>query len=590
MPELAPPASDAADLSAELASARGALRGLDKASRAVRTYGFGSAVTERFIQQLLTAIETHLFTWVVLGVTVEPGGFRLGDEVVWRSEESVGEGLSFRLYADGIRELRFHDGFSDADLRAFLEALWGKDASADDDDVVTRLWAKDLATVSFVTAEDILKVPWVSGPAGGREGSFFALPPASFKGVIEREQVQLAAGNAVGASQGAVAAGSNLKLSGAGGQSVVGFEVAEADRQRIAAELAKENGLDGASYVIKALRAILVSERGPDLLTRVLALAPALFDALLAEGRWTSVHQVLTLLDEGLSNPAFEPAHHALTARALDALSAPSRVALIATGLNADPARPPDSLVEVLARLQPAAVGALCGVLAEVESREHRWVVREALARLGRQNPEPVMQGLAGPKAEAVRDLIEVIASWELEPAVEALAMLAHHADADVRRDALAAIAALRTSGDGAVLAAFASDPDRAARLQALRLLMGGAYQVPWEAWVPHTRPEAVADLPGGDRRALLLAMRATSGDAMVPFLASLLPERAWAHRQKGEQAALSAVDALALRSTPEARAALEAGQQQGSPAVQRACAAALQQVARRAAPEEKPS
>ena len=584
----APQSETAQGSSAEFSSARLSLRCLDKASRAVRTYGFGNAVTLRFIQQLTAALEAHLSAWGVLGVIIDASEFRLGEEVVWHSEDSVGEGLSFRLYGDGVRELRFHHGLGESDLKSFLEALWDKSASGDDDDVVTRLWARDFATISFVTAEDIVKAPAITAPPAPKEGSYFALPPASFKGVIEREQVRAAAGNAVGLSpSGVPAAGVNLKPAGPGAQAVVGFELTDGEREALAAELAAESELSGTDYVLRALRAILISERIPDLITRVLVLVPSLFDALLVTGRWREVHEVLTLLDEGPSNPAFEPTHQALGRRALDALSAPSRVALIVVGLNASPGRSPDGLADVLARLLPAAVGPLCAALQGVQAREHRWVLREALADLGKSNQEPVLQGLAGPDAETVRDLIDVILSWGQGAASEVLAMLCDHPDRDVRRDALAAIAALRPQGDGAALVAFASDDDRAVRLQVLRLLMAGQHQAPWEAWQLHTSYGAVAELPGGDRRALLLAMRATSGEAMVPFLAGLLAERPQAQRQRHEQVALAAVDALSLFSTPEAKAALEAGRSGPDPALQKACEDALARLARRLAGKE---
>ncbi len=104
---LAPQSETAVNAAAELASARVALRCLDKASRAISTYGFGNAA------------------WGLLGVIIGAS---------WHSEDSVGEGLSFRLYGDGVRVLRFHHGPGEPELRSFLEALWDKSASSEDDD------------------------------------------------------------------------------------------------------------------------------------------------------------------------------------------------------------------------------------------------------------------------------------------------------------------------------------------------------------------------------------------------------------------------------------------------------------------------
>src|SRR5947207_8594461 len=178
----------------EIASAEKVLRQLDKACRATRTYGLLNSVTERFFGQFQTDITSHLGTWPVLGLVVERAELRVYDQVVYRSEDSVGESLAFRLYSDGIRELRFLQGISADDLHAFLDALWGRDDSPDaDDDVVTRLWAKDLPTIAFVTAEDIMQAPWMAELAP-QESGYFAAPPASFHAIIDQERRALGSG------------------------------------------------------------------------------------------------------------------------------------------------------------------------------------------------------------------------------------------------------------------------------------------------------------------------------------------------------------------------------------------------------------
>ena len=75
------------------------------------------------------------------------------DEVVYEPErDATGDSFAFTMYSDGIRELTFHQGLTQADLSFFLDALWGtsvRDTGSeegqnddDDDDIVTRLWAK----------------------------------------------------------------------------------------------------------------------------------------------------------------------------------------------------------------------------------------------------------------------------------------------------------------------------------------------------------------------------------------------------------------------------------------------------------------
>ena len=559
----------------EIASAKQALRELDKSWRATRTYGSGNAVTRRFFDQLQALMLAHLDRWPLLGLVVDPTELRLQGEVVYRSEDSLGESLAFRLYGDGVREVRFEHGLSPDDLRAFLDALWGRDedGSGEDDDVVTRLWSKDLAAISFVTAEDILQAP-SSSELEPQEHGFFAPPPASFSGVLERER-SLSASASTASTVGPPAPGENLK---AGGGGLVGYEVHDAERASLEERLQAERGVESDRAVLSMLQAILESERGHQVLMRALGVMPAVIDALLERGSWPQLVDVLAMLERGPeANPALGPAGRLLVQRLIESLSFEERVARLGKGLAADPARPLDGLSGLFARLQPMAVGPLCGVLANLGGEEQRAAVRDTLIRLGPENPEPVLQGLGDARPQLVLDLVAVIVAWRQPQAAGVLSMLAHHGSAAVRAEALASIARLHAKGDGAPVIAFASDADREVRQHALRLLASGRYAAPWGAWRPHLAdPEALLDQPRADRRMIFHALRVTAGDGAVPYWLGLLEARGWKQRQVRVETALLAVKELAALGTPLAREALERGQREASSQVRKACAAAL--------------
>ena len=566
----------------EISSARRALRALDKASRAARTYGPANTVTERFLAQLEAAFTSHLASHGVLAVVVGQSELTVRGTAIYRTEDSVGEGLAFRLFADGIRELRFDPGLTREGLLGFLDALWGRDDPEEqDDDIATRLWSKNLPFVSLVTAEDIVRAPWVASAFAPQESGFFAPPPPSFKGVLEQE------GSASGASatgvqatgvQAAAPAGPAGLYEGAlRAAGVAGFEVSAGEQAALQEEARAESEREPIPAVLEMLRAILASERSQELLGRGLALIPDVLDALLLDGRWSEAAALLAFIDNVADhNQAYEPTARLLAARAADSLRAPQRVSLIALGLNALPERAPEGLALLLSRLPPAAVPALCGVLAALRSEAHRAALREVLAWLGPQNPGAVLKGLAGPESQAVRDLIAVVISWGQPQAAEELAMLAGHRDAEVRREALLGVVRLWTAGDASPLLAFVRDPERAVRMQALRFLGGGAWLTPWETWTPFLE-EDLQSLPAVDRRMLFHAMRATCGDAAVPFLRGLLGAKGWRGRGRKDETALIAADVLTLHGTPAAREALLYGLEEGSTAVQEACAAALQ-------------
>lgn len=566
--ESAPAAAD------EINSARQVFRELDKTCRATRTYGLGNAVTKRFFEQLNGLMLSHLESWPVLAVIVERAELRLYEEPVYKSEDSVSDSLAFRLFGDGVREVRFEHGLSPEELHDFVDALWGQPEGEDaDDDVVTRLWDKDLATISFLTAEDIVQAPWTP-ELTPQEHGFFASPPASFHALVEQEKSRAAAGGGARPAGGPPAAGENLKPGGG----LLGYEVTDADRAAVADELDAERGMDQVSYLLAMLKVILECETTADVLSRGLSVVPGVIDALLTEGNWPSLTELLAVL-EGVAevNPDFEPTHRMMTQRVLGSLSMADHVALMEKGLNAPAAKPLASLLPVLARLDEHAVGPLCGVLAGVTGAEPRAILRETLVRLARGNPDPVLKGLADERPAYVRDLIAVITAWQLPQTAEVLALVAHHPAPEVRADAISAIARVHPTGDGGPLIAFAGDHDDEVRQHALRTLASGRYTASFDAWKPQLEDrEAIVDRERAEKRLLFQALRATAGDGAVPFWEELLVGRGWKQRAKKEETALLAVKMLGALGTPRAKEALELGQREASGPVRKACAAEL--------------
>ena len=143
------PAKEPADL--ELVSVKRLLTLLDKTAKSSRTYGSANPVAQKFFQELFEGLTAHLATYSKLAFLVQRSELYFNGEVVYRSEqESSNESVAFKLYADGIRELAFLEGLAAEDLSFLLDSLWGSlDPEEDDDDIVTRLWSKDLSTITM---------------------------------------------------------------------------------------------------------------------------------------------------------------------------------------------------------------------------------------------------------------------------------------------------------------------------------------------------------------------------------------------------------------------------------------------------------
>jgi HEAT repeat protein len=551
----------------EVTSVKQLLKLLDKTSKSTRTYGFSNPVARKFFQQFYQDLTTHLGTYATLGFLVQRSELHFKGEVVYQTDSS-GENLAFKLYADGIRELTFHEGLTQEDLTFFLEALWGgaDPAQNDDDDIVTRLWAKNLSTITFVTAEEIIKVSGTSDVLALQNEGAMNAPVSSLRDMIDKEK-------AAQAKEGTNAsAGVSRFQSG-----LVGYEVSEEELDALAKEIEAESARDGMTYVLDMLLAILASEQSSALLTKLFDVFDNVLETLMKQGRWTALNHVLDLLQRttgartGLSDD-----HRKQLTALLDSPNKPERLKLIEHYLNKTERAATDGLLPILLRLNATAVPALCALLANLESPSHQAIVCEALFTVAKDAPEIVARGLSDKRAPYVRNLLSIIARWNNPKLVDAVERLIRYPDAQIRKEVVRTIGILRPSGNGTKLVSFLNDTDEPVRLAALKLLMNGQYTAPFTVWSTILSAEEFHDRPPAEKRAMYHALRQTAGDEAVPYWQSLFTEWSWTNRKNKEESAVMAAEALGKLGTPAALAALEVGQKKGSSAVRQACATAL--------------
>ncbi|HZC82062.1 MAG TPA: hypothetical protein VE222_10175, partial [Nitrospiraceae bacterium] len=299
----------------EMASVKRVLTLLDKTAKSSRTYGTANPVAQKFFQQLFEGLTTHLATYSKLAFLVQRSELYFNGEVVYRSEQdSSNESVAFKLYADGIRELAFLEGLAAEDLSFLLDSLWDSlDPEESDDDIVTRLWSKNLSSITLVTAEEIAKASTsedvYSQPTAERD-DIFSLPIAgmmdapetSLRELLDREQARARKGEGTGFDGGSgseAGDGGTPVGEGTGGESGggtgggagggtgrgtggevsrqasrfqsghVGYKVSGEELADLAKEVEAERVRDNITYLLDMLTAILASEKSPAILTKL---------------------------------------------------------------------------------------------------------------------------------------------------------------------------------------------------------------------------------------------------------------------------------------------------------------------------------
>src|ERR1043165_6954609 len=596
----------------EMASVKRVLTLLDKSAKSSRTYGTTNPVAQKFFQQLFECLTAHLATYSKLAFLVQRSELYFNGEVVYRSEQdSSNESVAFKLYSDGIRELTFLEGLAAEDLSFLLDSLWDSlDPEESDDDIVTRLWSKNLSTITLVTAEEIAKASTSeaagSSPAAGTE-DIFSLPMAgmmdapesSLRELLDREQARARKGGEAGLDGGGgseagdggapVGGGAESGIGGGARRHVsrfqsghVGYEVSGQELADLAKEVEAESARDNTTYLLDMLTAILASEQSPGILTKLFDLWGNILDSLTAQGKWLVLDSVLGLLQTTAEvRPDLGDDHKKQLAVLFNNLGRFERMKMIETYLNKTPDARTEGLPIVLLSMPSAALPALCALLANLEAPAHQAIVADALVTLAKDQPDHVLRGLSDRRPRYVKNLLAILLKWNNPRFVDSVEKLVRYPDVQIRKEVVRAIGIFRPNGNGTKLVAFMNDAEESVRFAALKLLMTGQYKTPYTAWSSLMPAEEFMDRSLIEQRAVFQAMRITSHDEVIPFFESLITERSWTNRKKKEELAALAAEALGKLATPAALATLDLGQKKGSAAVRQACTAALAQAQR---------
>ncbi len=590
----------------EVESVRRLLVQLEKTFKTARAYGPTHHLPQQFMQQLYETLAAHLAVRGTLSLVVQRFEFYYRGEMVYR-KAAQDENLAFKLYGAGIRELSFSHGLSKETLSSFLETLGAAyDMTTSDDDVITRLWEKNLSAVSIVTAEEIVKNEVAARALIPQDSGTLNTPPSRLSAITEAEAARQAderrAGKpATDASQDSrdssvqairkTETAQQAKEAAAGGEvegavysplDLPAFEVSPEELDQLALQIKAESHQDTPAYLLDMLKVIVASEKSPDVLFELRGLFREIFKSLLDEGNWKQLNSVLDRLREIHRRGDLAEEQKKAVSDILESLHGSKQMDALESRLNADPHAMTDDLLVFFLHLTPNAVPSLCKLLGNLQSELHRMNLCDVLAALAKDKPEPLIKGLTDPRWYYVRNLLVVIGKLRNPSLAQSVQPLAAHPDTRVRREALKTLSMLGGTGTGNPIVGVLIDPDEGIRLSALTLLKTGKYATPFSAWTPVVTHKEFQNRPLSELRMTFEVMTRLVGAECVPYCHQLLTQRLWTNRKKKQYLGALAAEALGQIGTPAAISALEAGKKRFNRVIRNASVAALATLKRR--------
>lgn len=528
--------SEGAAEKAEVLSATMVVQALVKAERGFALYLPNNPLYEKFFEDFRRRLEEHLEQFGPLSLDLAHDSILFLGETIYAHEDRR-ENLAFRMFADGIRTFAFDRGVEPWEVRTLIEALRQAAADTGEDDVVTYLWSADLQHVRYELAEVPLGE---SGAASLGTGSLSAAPAdrEAQEGVIRSFAAELAAGPP---------APPVLPLP----QRI--FHLEEHEIAVLQELVAAEQHRTPLEDVAGILEAVIAAEDEMIVLEEFLEIVARLCGDLLLTGRIDYAARLVGVLSRVGALPGLPPGRAAAVEAARNRVITEDVIEGLTRLFSAGDTVDREELRTLVTALGSGAIEPFCRILGEVNAKETRKVLVEALAETGRGSPDLFLPFLADPRWYLVRNTIYILRRIGSPEAARAVRRCAGHQDPRVRKEVLLYLEETGDSAGEPLLLGFLADEVSSLRFAATRGLARRGSSAAAEHLLALANGPGFAERERAEREAVWEAIAAIAPERAFPLLRGLLLKRRWFAQGRELEETACAVAGLRRIGTPAA-------------------------------------
>jgi hypothetical protein len=402
-------------------------------ARSFLLYDAHNVAIQRFIGTLLDSLVSTLRQEGQLVLDVQPFELCFEGEAVYLNRDRE-RSLAFRLYRDGVRSLKFRDGFDWEELARLLEVLSIRYTGIhqNEDDLVTLLWKARFEHLDVVAVEGFVPED----------------PESIDESALARE------------SDSRLPADLDLPMPPPGAPSTPAWvDVADSTRDALRGTVSAASLADDCLLLLRRLWRVLDEPAERASLAEVAHLFGEVRDFLLSDENVESLARLIDILRELVQAPApaWDPERARIAAELLASCADERAVRRLLHSVGAEERAPRPALIQVLDHACADPLAAVLAAHAAETGSGARSVARQLLVRYAPGKLEPLRERFEQARGHVALDLLQVIA--RLGGAAEALfcARQLSHADAEVQDEAVGCLEAMAYSGSmgRALLEAF---------------------------------------------------------------------------------------------------------------------------------------
>lgn len=551
------------------------VRAIVKTLRIRTLYEPNNPIYREFSRALVERFDAFLGRHGLLRLQVREHELVLEGEVVYR-DEGTRDSLPFTLHRDGIREVSFFDGLEPREIFDFLDTVKPDPTRDADEDVLSRLWERDLVHVRYLFVDLFLEEETVDLPTGSPPAGELRFAPA-------RESFRVAAPSGERMLDGAalLAEGREadvLRITPDDFDPTLYF-LERDEVRRLQEEIEREKERNLLLDYLELLRELIVLEGGtPDV--QPISAMEELYEYFFANGNLATVVRILDLLGDLARDPRVR-GHKADRVDALRAaILSPASLARVGALLEGEESEE-GATAAFLERAAAADLPAVVERLGDLKRLAHREELLAPLVAAASREEVALHRLFRHPDPAVVKNAIFLCGRAAGRQSLEALVEPLRSRDAEVRIEAIHALKGYRSARAMDLLVEAVQDPDKLVRYYALRNLISFNYRPALRAVTDAIRDR---DFPLKDlteRRLLFEAYGRFAGADALPYLREILGRRGLLRKNENRDLRVCAAVALGEIGGSEARALLEEQRADRHPEVREACEQALARITR---------
>ncbi len=480
--------------------------------------------------------------------------------------------LSFLLYKDGLREIRFMEGLAEWEIQELIEIIKrGDHINQLEDDIVTLLWEKDFVHISYLATDEYLEeVPIVipENVEQFRKNLRFE-PLAHQVGVDFRDEDT---GEEVDYRALAQKLGAPPPIASNRNVYFLMPDEIESLRKEVEEEVAPAFLFN----ITDILFEILTMEKRREPYQDAASVLEKLLDALVTLGDFRRAHDLLGRLFITLTTQQMEDWQEEVLQNIAEKAGDPQRIERIGKWLEKRDGVQLEDLARYLRLLKPTSIPSLMVVLGELSNPKGRRMICDALCEIGKDHIELILPFMEDRRWYLVRNVLFILGRIGKEKALAAIQKSFQHREARVRREAVQALGLIGGSNAFSLLRKALSDSDvRVRSMTALNLArVGKKASLPLLLSVIQKKEFKRKD--PGEMKAFFDAIGIAGSEEAIPILEKLLFKRIWFSQKGWDGIRQGAAGSLSLIGSSEAKKILESGKNSRKTGIRKACLQAL--------------